>query len=369
MSGFWTGRKVLITGHTGFKGAWLSLWLHKLGAEVAGYSLPAPTVPSLYRAAGMGELVSRIGGDVRHLPKLCKAVEDFKPQMVFHLAAQPIVSVGREAPVATFETNVMGTVNVLEAVRLGPQCPVVVVTSDKCYESNETKRAHIEPDRMGGRDPYSSSKGCAELAVSAYRQSYGMRVASARAGNVIGGGDWGKGRIVPDMLRCSTEGQPCVLRSPKAVRPWQHVLSALHGYLLLAERLSADAAFAGGWNFGPQESKSVAWLAEKFVEVWGSGSVQANDSLEDSYLSLDSAKAVSMLCWRSPWGIENSLENTISWHKAYRMGANMRQFSLLQIKEYEDGYDQRVVPTRSDIPSAGHFGGSEKDARAEMERA
>lgn len=360
---FWAGKRVLVTGHTGFKGGWLCLWLEHLGACVQGYALEPSTDPCLFVCARVAEgMTSRIA-DVRDLDAVCRTLQDFQPEIVIHMAAQPLVRLSYSEPVATYATNVMGTVHVLEAVRRISCAAVVInVTSDKCYENRETLQAYREDDPMGGFDPYSSSKGCAELVTNAYRHSYfGQKdpeksvpaLASVRAGNVIGGGDWAVDRVVPDLVRAACQAQPAVIRNPRAIRPWQHVLEPLHGYLLLAEKLwDGKAAFAEGWNFGPadMESHPVGWVADRFAEFWGDGaswrSGEAPGQVHEAhYLRLDSGKAHSRLDWLPRWGIESGLRNTVAWYQAQRQGADMREYSIGQIKAYESSTNERSHDT------------------------
>ena len=351
---FWSGKRVFITGHTGFKGAWLSLWLAELGAEVTGFSLPAPTTPNLFAVARIRELTRHVDGDVRDLGALTAAMRAAKPEIVFHLAAQSLVRASYEAPVETFATNVMGTVNLLESVRHTDGVrSVVCVTSDKCYENRETGVACREDDAMGGYDPYSSSKGCSELVVSAYRRSYfnperiaahGVAVASARAGNVIGGGDWAKDRLVPDLMRGFAAGERPLVRLPDAVRPWQHVLEPLSGYLLLARRLAeGDAAAAEGWNFGPEEAdaKSVGWVADRLAKLWGAGAgwdeTGKPQPHEAAWLRLDCSKARNRLGWRPRWGLEEALRQTVAWGRAFANGEDMGDYTAGQIRRHSAG--------------------------------
>jgi CDP-glucose 4,6-dehydratase len=346
---FWDGRRVLLTGHTGFKGAWLSLWLQALGAEVTGFSDGVPTSPSLFALAGVERGLARhIVGDVRDPAALGAAVADSRPEVVLHLAAQPMVRRSFAEPRLTYETNVMGTVNVLDAVRTaGAQTvrAVVNVTSDKCYDNREQRRPFVEDDCMGGHDPYSNSKGCAELVADAYRRSFfsdadGPRVASARAGNVIGGGDWGAERLVPDIMRAAAADAPISIRNPTAVRPWQHVLNPLSGYLVIAQRLHAGAPVDRGWNFGPEQSdvRPVEWITERLTELWPNELRWELDPsphpYEAQFLSLDSTRAREQLSWRPRWDLQRSLQSIVDWHIAARAGEDMRATSLAQIKEF-----------------------------------
>lgn len=351
-SNFWRGKRVLITGHTGFKGSWMSLWLQSLGAEVTGYALAPSTDPSLYEIANIDKGMRSLIGDVRDLERLTAVFSDHRPEIVFHMAAQALVRYSFAQPVETFTTNVMGTVNVLEAARRTSGLRVVVnVTSDKCYENREWAWGYRENDPMGGYDPYSSSKGCAELVTAAYRRSYfGMSdadkrdvaLASARAGNVIGGGDWAEDRLIPDFIRSLRAGSPLNIRNPKAIRPWQHVLEPLRGYLKLAERLwTRELGYAEAWNFGPNDdnAKPVEWVVQRLVQLWGDGAQWRLDDRqhphEAHYLKLDISKARSMLDWSPRWELEQALERTVEWYKAYAANKNMRDFSVAQIRSYE----------------------------------
>ncbi|MET0307462.1 MAG: CDP-glucose 4,6-dehydratase [Sphingomonas sp.] len=342
----WSGRRVLVTGHTGFKGSWLSLWLHALGAEVTGFALPAPTVPSLFETARIDALLTHIEGDVRDMAAVRAAVEAARPEMIFHLAAQPLVRASYDDPVGTYATNVMGTAHVLEAARLVPGVRAVVcVTSDKCYENREWVWPYRETDPMGGHDPYSSSKGCAELVIAAYRRSFfsgeGPAIASVRAGNVIGGGDWAADRLIPDLLRAFEAGRAPLIRSPDAVRPWQHVLEALGGYLAIAERLMAgDTRFAEGWNFGPSDddARPVSWIVERMYAAWGGASEPRVDDgsrpHEAGLLRLDCSKVRSALGWRPALALEQALEWVVAWQRAVAEGGDAREVSLAQIATY-----------------------------------
>jgi len=351
---FWSGKRVLVTGHTGFKGGWLCLWLRKCGASVYGYSLAPPTQPNLFDAAQVSRGMTSITGDVRDLEHLQRVFSEYQPDIIIHMAAQSLVRHSYSNPIETYATNVMGTVNVLEAVRLAKCVRVaVVVTSDKCYENREWIWGYRENEPMGGYDPYSSSKGCAELVISAYRRSYfghkgydagdvGTAVASVRAGNVIGGGDWGKDRLVPDIMAAFIKGEAVVIRSPNAIRPWQHVLEPLNGYLGLAERLWTDAGFAQAWNFGPHshEAKPVCWIAERLSNLWGEGAEWRPDPdgphpHESTYLKLDSSKARMLLGWESRLNLLTALEWTVEWYKGYQEKKAMRQLTEAQIDRYE----------------------------------
>jgi len=348
---FWRGKRVFITGHTGFKGAWLSLWLADLGAEVTGFALAPPTEPSLFESAGVAHLITHVHGDVTDLSALSTAIKRAKPEIVLHLAAQSLVRLSYDEPVSTYATNVMGTVNLLEAVRHSSSVRAVVcVTSDKCYENRETGQAYREDDAMGGFDPYSSSKGCAELVVSAWRRSFfhpdrlgqhGVSVASARAGNVIGGGDWAKDRLVPDLMRGFAAGRRPVIRFPGAVRPWQHVLEPLGGYLLLAEKLySGEPNMTQGWNFGPapQDAKPVRWLADRLAQIWGEGAgwdeTGEPQPHEATHLSLDCAKARTRLGWTPAWDLREGLFRTVAWYKGFAEGGDVADLTLGQIRAH-----------------------------------
>ena len=345
---FWKDRKVLVTGHTGFKGSWLCLWMQSLGAEVTGYALAPPTNPSLFNAAKVAEGMTSIIGDVRDMDKMNKVFAEHKPEIVIHMAAQSLVRHSYLNPVETYATNVMGTVNVLEAIRQTASTrSAVVVTSDKCYENREWVWGYRENEAMGGYDPYSNSKGCAELVTSAYRQSFfrdgSVAVASARAGNVIGGGDWAADRLVPDIVRAVADRNPVLIRNPHAVRPWQHVMEPLLGYLLLARKLYEDGtAYAEGWNFGPSEedARPVQWIAEQFTGLWGEGASWALDGGEHPheahYLKLDCSKARMRLDWQPKWSLETSLRKIIAWEKAYLRNQDMRTFTLEQILEFQE---------------------------------
>ncbi|MGL5335017.1 MAG: CDP-glucose 4,6-dehydratase [Enterovibrio sp.] len=348
---FWQGKRVFLTGHTGFKGGWLALWLEEMGAKVQGYSLPAPTSPSLFDVANVSHGLFSEEGDIRDFEHLNKSIAAFKPEIVFHMAAQPLVRLSYDDPIETYSTNVMGTVHLLEAIkRVGGVKAVVNITSDKCYENREWVWGYRENEAMGGYDPYSSSKGCAELVASAYRNSFfnkneyakhGVALASVRAGNVIGGGDWAKDRLVPDILKSFEKKEAVVIRSPHAIRPWQHVLEPLAGYLLVAQRLYQDGAeFAEGWNFGPNEhdAKPVQFIVEKMVNLWGDGARWQLDGAdhphEANYLKLDCSKAKMRLHWQPRWDLTTTLERIILWHKAWLAGNNMREISLQEIRSY-----------------------------------
>jgi CDP-glucose 4,6-dehydratase len=350
---FWSGRRVLLTGHSGFKGAWMALWLQSLGASLTGFGGAPPTEPSLYALARVDEGMQEIEGDVRDARAVERALAQSRPEVVIHMAAQSLVRRSFAEPRETYETNVMGTVNVLDAVRNMPGVRVVVsVTSDKCYENpvgpehaggRGTARAFREEDRLGGDDPYSSSKGAAELVTSAYRRSFfadadAPRVASARAGNVIGGGDWARDRLLPDLMRAAIGGEAARLRNPQSVRPWQHVLNPLSGYLLLAHALWDSPAAARAWNFGPleEDARPVAWIARRVAELWPGGIACEHDEgphpAEAPQLRLDSTRAHDELGWRPPLALERGLEATVQWYRALSEGADMRALTLEQIE-------------------------------------
>lgn len=348
---FWLGRRVLVTGHTGFKGGWLCLWLQRLGASVTGYALDPPTQPNLFEAARVGEGMDSILGDVRNFSALRTVVGKFRPEVVFHLAAQPLVVRSYQNPVETYATNVLGAVHLLESVhQVGGARAVVNVTSDKCYVNREWLWGYRENEPMGGDDPYSSSKGCAELVTAAYRASFfaptdyaqhGVALASARAGNVIGGGDWAEDRLMPDIIRAFQAGRLVTIRHPDAVRPWQHVLEPLSGYLLLAERLWTEGpAYAEGWNFGSREedAQPVRWLVERLAALWGEGADWRQDGdpypHEANYLKLDCAKAKVRLNWTPRWNLERALAETVAWYRAHQAGENLQAVTLAQIESY-----------------------------------
>jgi CDP-glucose 4,6-dehydratase len=344
---FWRGKRVFLTGHTGFKGGWISLWLQSMGAEVHGYSLNPPTDTNFFNVAEVGKcMASSVIADIRESAKLKQAMQSANPEIVFHLAAQPLVRYSYEQPVETYEVNVMGTVNLFEAVRTLPSIRAIVnVTTDKCYENREWEWGYRENEAMGGFDPYSSSKGCAELVTSAYRQSFlepaGIAVASARAGNVIGGGDWADDRLIPDFLRAFDAGELLKIRSPLSTRPWQHVLEPLSGYLLLAERLYNNGiGFAEAWNFGPadEDARSVEWIVKSMAEMRKDVNWQCDNEPqphEAHYLKLDSSKARNKLSWSPRWGLKTALEKTLEWHKAWRKNEDMKLITLFQINDYQ----------------------------------
>jgi CDP-glucose 4,6-dehydratase len=348
---FWKGKRVLLTGHTGFKGSWLSLWLQSMGAQVVGYALAPPTNPSLFEVAEADKGMVSVIGDIRNPEHLRAMFAEHKPEIVIHMAAQPLVRYSYIEPVETYSTNVMGTVNLLETVRGTDSVKAVVnVTSDKCYENREWAWGYRENEAMGGYDPYSNSKGCAELVTAAYRNSYfnadkynehGVALASARAGNVIGGGDWAEDRLIPDIMRAIAQGSPVNIRSPHAIRPWQHVLEPLSGYLLLAQKLYEEGAcYAEGWNFGPNDddAKPVQWIVEKLTKAWGEGASwtleEGDHPHEAHYLKLDCSKAKARLNWMPKWHLDDTLGKIVEWQKQFQQGADMKTVTLEQIDHY-----------------------------------
>ncbi len=348
--GAYAGLKVFVTGHTGFKGSWLTQWLLELGAEVTGFSLDIPSHPSHFEYLGLREKIRHMEGDIRQGEHLASALEKSQPDIVFHLAAQAIVSDSYRDPIKSFATNAMGTANILEAAR---HCPslraLILITSDKCYENVEWPFGYRENDRLGGKDPYSASKACAENIIHSYWHSFfsaadsKLKLASVRAGNVIGGGDWSLDRLIPDLVRGFQSGQPVPIRRPLAIRPWQHVLEPLHGYITLAEKLLAkDAAkYATAYNFGPSEddARTVKWIVERMTKTWGDGAswfIDGEPSVHEAgYLKLDASKARADLGWAPRLALANALEWLVEWYKAQAAGADMQTFSLGQIKAYE----------------------------------
>ncbi len=343
---FWHGKRVLLTGHTGFKGSWLSLWLQSLGANLRGIALEPPTDPALFEVARVAAGMEHRIVDVRDFAAVKTQMDEFQPEIVIHMAAQPLVRLSYSQPIETYATNVMGTVHVLEAARhVGSVRAIVNITTDKCYENREWVWGYREDEPMGGYDPYSNSKGCAELVSSAYRKSFlkeaGIAMATARAGNVIGGGDWAADRLVPDILRALEKNEPVLIRNPYAIRPWQHVLEPLSGYLLLAERLyTTDQADAEGWNFGPrdEDARPVQWIVEHLCEDWGNGAswiLQSGDHPhEASFLKLDISKARQRLQWAPRWSLETALKHITDWNQAWMNGQDMRAICQKQIFEY-----------------------------------
>jgi CDP-glucose 4,6-dehydratase len=349
---FWNGKKVFLTGHTGFKGSWLSLWLQSLGAELTGYALSPPTLPSLFTEANVSNDMQSIIGDVRDLDHLLKAIKQSKPEIVIHMAAQPLVRYSYRNPVETYATNVMGTVHLLEAVRQTTSIRAVVnVTTDKCYENQERIWGYRENEPMGGFDPYSNSKACSELVTSAYRnsffnpndyQAHGVALASARAGNVIGGGDWAEDRLIPDIVAAFLRKEVVTIRNPQAIRPWQHVLEPLRGYLTLAEKLYTDGVgYAQPWNFGPEEgdARPVSWIVEKMVSIWGGEAGWGIDSAyhphEASYLKLDISKSRSYLMWHPVLNLEHALFMIVEWTKKRAEGVDVKSLTEKQIQAYQ----------------------------------
>lgn len=348
---FWRGRRVFLTGHTGFKGGWLALWLQHHGADVCGYALPPYTDPSFYEEASIASGMQSIFGDIRDLETLKASLHAWKPEVVLHLAAQPLVRASYDDPIGTYATNVMGTAHVLEAARTCPSVrSVVVVTTDKCYENKEWCWPYRETDALGGYDPYSNSKACTELVASAYRSSFfnpkdyakhQMAMATGRAGNVIGGGDWSTDRLIPDMIRGFMSHEPVVIRNPLAIRPWQHVLEPLRGYLMLAQHLYTGTEMGEAWNFGPEpgDAKPVQWVADYLVEHWGGDAswrlADGPAPHEAQLLKLDSSKAASRLKWVPALTIEQGVDMTLDWYQEKVKGSDMRAVTLSQIAAYE----------------------------------
>ena len=350
---FWKGKKVFLTGHTGFKGSWLSLWLQSLEAQVSGYALTPPTTPNLFTVAHVEQNMRSVIGDIRDLDKLKKIMKETNPDIVIHMAAQPLVRYSYLNPVETYATNVMGTVHLLEAARENKNIKAILnITSDKCYDNKEIDRGYKENEAMGGFDPYSNSKGCAELVTLAYRNSFfnvekyhehGVALATARAGNVIGGGDWAEDRLIPDFMRAIVKKQKVSIRNPHAIRPWQHVLEPLKGYLMLCQKLYEEGSkFSESFNFGPQENdaKNVEWIAKHLVQFWGEDAafVIAENALqlhEAHFLKLDTTKARAQLAWQPLWNIEEALQRICAWHRAHLEGEDMYTYSLNDIKTHQ----------------------------------
>ena len=344
---FWNTKRVFLTGHSGFKGSWLSLWLQSMGAIVKGYALAPNTTPNLFTEAQVFEQMESEFGDIRDLKLLSKSMSDFDPEILIHMAAQPLVRLSYLEPVDTYTTNVMGTVNVLEAARSCSNLKAIVsVTTDKCYENNEWEWGYRENEAMGGHDPYSSSKGCAELVTSAYKRSFfnaenTASVASARAGNVIGGGDWADDRLIPDILKAFEKSTPVVIRNPLSTRPWQHVLEPLSGYLVLAQELYTNGKdYAEAWNFGPKDDdcKPVHWILDQMVAHWGEGATweldKNNNPHEAGFLKLDCSKAANRLKWQPKWGLQKTLQFIIEWHQIHLHGGDVKKQCLKEIKKY-----------------------------------
>lgn len=353
---FWKNKRVFLTGHTGFKGSWMSMWLQTLGANVVGYSLSPASNPSLFEVACIADGMTSLEADIRNFASVQAALLSHQPDIVIHMAAQALVRYSYRNPVETYHTNVMGTVHILEAVRQVPSVRVVVVvTSDKCYENKEWVWGYRENEALGGYDPYSSSKGCAELVTAAYRQSFfnnagsSISVASARAGNVIGGGDWAVDRVIPDMIRAVSEQRPMLIRNPGAIRPWQHVLDPLNGYLTLSERLwSSQAEYEGAWNFGPsdQDAKPVSWIVDRITSLWGEGAQWKLDTdkqpHEANNLKLDSSKARIHLGWMPKLNLSETLNWIVDWYKTYMRNQDMRSYTQSQIIKFQNMREQSL---------------------------
>jgi CDP-glucose 4,6-dehydratase len=350
---FWEGKKVLITGHTGFKGSWLSVWLQNMKADLVGYSLAPPTKPSFFEIANIHKGMKSIIADVRNFELLKTTIDEWRPDIIIHMAAQSVVRYSYQHPIETYSTNVMGTVNLLEAIRQSRiPCVIVNVTSDKCYDSREWFWGYREIDTLGGNDPYSNSKGCSELVTSGFRESYfnqknacnhQVAIATARAGNVIGGGDWTSDQLIPDIIRAFIAGKAALIRSPESIRPWQFVLDALGGYLCLAEKLVTEKGkFSEAWNFGPDslDSKPVAWIVDELCKLWGEGACWQLDvgihPRETHMLKLDSSKARWLLGWRPVLPLPTGLKWVVEWYKGYQRGEDMREIAIRQISQYEE---------------------------------
>jgi len=343
---FWHRKRVLVTGHTGFKGSWLCLWLQSIGATLRGIALDPPTTPALFDVARVAEGMEHRIVDIRNFTAVKAQMDEFQPEIIIHMGAQPLVRYSYQEPIETYATNVMGTVHVLEAARhAGSVKAVINVTTDKCYENHEWVWGYRENEPMGGHDPYSSSKGCSELVTSAYRRSFyesaGIALASARAGNVIGGGDWAEDRLMPDILRALEKKKPVVIRYPAATRPWQHVLEPLCGYLQLAEKLyQNDNAYSGAWNFGPndEDTKPVEWIVEQMITKWGQDASWQKDAnsqpYEANFLKLDISKAKSQIGWSPKWSLEHALESIVYWHQCWLLKEDMQKVCLEQISNY-----------------------------------
>ena len=349
---FWNKKKILLTGHTGFKGSWLSLWLQKLNANIIGFSKSIPTNPSLFQLTNIEDGMTSIIGDVCDYDKLEEVVKEYKPEIVIHMAAQAILRESYNNPVETYATNVMGTVNLLESIRkIGNVKVILNVTTDKCYEPNELSKGHIETDKIGGYDPYSNSKACSELVTASFRDSFfnpkeyhkhGISLASCRAGNVIGGGDWAKDRLIPDIMKGILNNETIKIRNPNSIRPWQHVLDPLNGYLILVEKLwSSGSEFSEGWNFGPEENneKPVKWIVERLTKQWSKDikwDIDNNINLhEENYLRLNCIKANSRLGWMSKLNLEEGLEWIIEWYRQYEENNDMREITEQQIEKFQ----------------------------------
>ncbi len=342
---FWKDRKVFITGHTGFKGSWITIWLNMLGSKIMGYSLPPNTDPNLFNLSNLDKCIETEYNDIRNYDDLYKSINKFKPEIIIHMAAQPLVRLSYEFPLETYTTNVVGTANVLEAARKSKSVRSVLnVTSDKCYENTERESGYAEEERLGGRDPYSNSKACAELVTTSYRLSYmnevNIGLASARAGNVIGGGDWSSDRLIPDILKAIKNNQTILIRNPGAVRPWQHVLEPIFGYLTLTEKLYMDPkGFSEGWNFGPydEDAKSVEWIVNRMTKNYKEMKWKIDDNQnphEANLLRLDISKANKKLDWKPKWNIDKALDQVMKWHDAYVKNENMLDICHQQIEDY-----------------------------------
>lgn len=350
---FWVNKRVLVTGHTGIKGSWLSIWLQELGAQICGYSLAPPSKPSLFEVSGIGKEIESVHGDIRDLAHMQQVFKEYRPEIVIHMAAQALVRDSYINPVETYDTNVMGTVKVLEAARQVDSVRVIIsITSDKCYENREWHWGYRENEAMGGYDPYSSSKGCAELVAAAYRRSFfksssdhqkqPLHLATVRAGNVIGGGDWAKDRLVPDLMQAFLEKRKVVIRYPKAIRPWQHVLEPLAGYLLLAEKLWEEGEFyEGGWNFGADDTdaRPVSWIVDQLSALCD-GRLQweiaaTSHPHEATYLKLDCSKSKNLLGWTPVLNLTTALQWVADWYKAYAAKKDMLQVTRSEIAKYE----------------------------------
>jgi CDP-glucose 4,6-dehydratase len=344
---FWRDKRVFLTGHTGFKGSWMSIWLQEMGAIVKGFSLKPYTSPNLFEVARVAEGMESEIGDIRSLEAVTASMLAFNPDILFHMAAQPLVRLSYVEPVATYATNVMGTLHVLESARKCKNLKsIVCITTDKCYENKEWPWGYRENEPMGGHDPYSSSKGCCELLIASYRNSFfntkeSPALATVRAGNVIGGGDWSSDRLIPDILKAFEKSKPVVVRNPLATRPWQHVLEPLSGYLVLAEKLyNRGETFAGAWNFGPKDEdcQSVEWILNRMINTWGEGATWQLDTNknphEAGYLKLDCSKAAQELKWTPKWNLNFTLNSIVHWHKAWLDHADMKLHCLKEIKKY-----------------------------------
>jgi CDP-glucose 4,6-dehydratase len=347
---FWLGKRVFVTGHTGFKGSWLSIWLNHLGCSVKGYALAPPTSTSLFDEAKIDKIIFSQIGDIRDLVQLTESMVSFNPDILIHMAAQPIVRLSYDEPIETYEVNVIGTAKVLEAARKCSNLKAIInITTDKCYENEGYDKSYIETDPMGGFDPYSSSKGCAELVASSYRRSFlndlGIGVASVRAGNVIGGGDWANDRLIPDILRSFDLNKAVIVRNPNATRPWQHVLEPLSGYLLLAQKLYDNyEEYSGGWNFGPIEEdvKPVNWILDKMISHWPGAIWKLDNNSnphEANFLKLNISKAKNKLNWKPIWGLDKTLEKVVKWHKVWKNNEDIQLLCLKEIKEYMKDMD------------------------------